>query len=430
MSSRSTASLATRLLVTFVSATIALPASISLAFAQSGNGQQQVGTNNQPQSGAAKLTEAQLAALVAPIALYPDPLVSQVLMASTYPLEIAEAYNWQRSNSRLSGSALNQALQQQNWDPSVKSLVSFAPVLGMMGTQLSWTQNLGNAVLAQQSDVMTAIQDLRAKAKATGALQSNTQQTVTTQGSGSGETIIIQPANPQVVYVPTYNPSLVYGTWGYPAYPPYSYYPPGYVAGTALLSFGVGMAVGAALWGGCNWGGGGGWNHWGGGWGGGNSLTVNNNTFNNFNHGTNSNWTGGNRTGSSNWQPNMQRVNSSLGGGANDALRNQQRDQLRQNMQRDGFSGGERGGLGGADRGGFGGAERGGAERGGLSGDRSSGGGKFGSDQRFGGGDRSGGQRDPGGFGSHHSSFGGGDHFGGGGSHFGGGGSHFGGGRR
>lgn len=428
MPSGSTVNLATRLLITFVSASIALPASISLAFAQSTNGQQQVGAINPQQAGAAKLTEAQLAALVAPIALYPDPLVSQVLMASTYPLEVAEAYNWQRSNSRLSGSALNQALQQQNWDPSVKSLVSFAPVLGMMGTQLSWTQNLGNAVLAQQSDVMTAIQDLRGKAKATGALKSNTQQTVTTQGSGSSETIIIQPANPQVVYVPTYNPALVYGTWGYPAYPPYSYYPPGYVAGTALLSFGVGMAVGAALWGGCNWGGGG-WNHWGGGWGGGNSLTVNNNTFNNFNRGTNNNWASTNRTGSSNWQPNMQRVNSSLGGSANNALRNQQRDQLRQNMQRDGFGGG--------DRGGFGSASRDGGERGGLSGDRSGGdrsggGGKFGSDQRFGGGDRSGGQRDPGGFGSgHHSSFGGGEHFGGGGgSRFGGGGSHFGGGRR
>jgi len=225
MSSRKTANLATRLLVTFVSATVALPASISLAFAQSTNSQQQMGSY-QPQPGAAKLTEAQLAALVAPIALYPDPLVSQVLMASTYPLEVAEAYNWQRSNSRLSGSALSQALQQQNWDPSVKSLVSFAPVLGMMGTQLSWTQNLGNAVLAQQSDVMSAIQDLRAKAQASGALKSNAQQTVTTQNSNGGQTIIIQPANPQVVYVPTYNPNLVYGAWGYPAYPPYSYYPP------------------------------------------------------------------------------------------------------------------------------------------------------------------------------------------------------------
>lgn len=414
---RTTVSIATRLLITLVSTAVALPASISLAYAQSSSGQQQVATSNQ-QTGAAKLTEAQLAALVAPIALYPDPLVSQVLMASTYPLEVAEAYNWQRANSRLSGGSLNQALQQQNWDPSVKSLVSFTPVLGMMGTQLNWTQSLGNAVLAQQSDVMTAIQDLRAKARATGALKSNTQQTVTTQGSGSSETIIIQPANPQVVYVPAYNPTLVYGTWGYPAYPPYSYYPPGYVAGTALLSFGIGMAVGAALWGSCNWGGGG-WNHWGGGWGGGNSLTINNNNFNNFNRSTNSNWTGENRTGSSNWQPNMQRVNSSLGGGANNALRDQQRDQLRQNIQRDGFGSSERGGRG----------DVGGGERGGLGGDRSSGGGKFGSTQKFGDGERSGANRDPGGFGStHHSSFGGGEHFGGG-SHSGGG-SHFGGGRR
>ena len=410
-----------RLLIVAISTSLALPASISVAHAQNSNLQQQ-GSLNQQQAGAKKLTEAQLAALVAPIALYPDPLVSQVLMASTYPLEVAEAYNWQQTNSRLSGSALNSALQQQNWDPSVKSLVSFPPVLGMLGTQLNWTQSLGNAVLAQQSDVMTAIQDLRAKAKATGALKSNAQQTVTTQGSGTSQTIIIQPANPQVVYVPTYNPSVVYGTWGYPAYPPYSYYPPGYVAGSALLSFGIGLAVGAALWGGCNWGGGG-WNHWGGGWGGGNSLTINNNNFNNFNRNTSNNWSGESRTGSSKWQPDMQRVNSSLGGSANNALRDQERNQLRQNLQRSGFDSGERGGFSGGSRGG-------------LNQDRSREGDRLSNDQRFGDRESSERQRDPGGFGStHHASFGGGEHFGGGGhfgggSHFGGGGFRSGGGRR
>lgn len=373
--------LPSRLIVGLLSAALALPVAVPMAHAQDAS-----------QQSAQKLSQAQLSALVAPIALYPDPLVSQVLMASTYPLEVAEAYNWQKSNSRLSGSALNQALQQQNWDASVKSLVSFPPVLGMMGSQLSWTQELGNTVLAQQSDVMSAIQTLRAKARASGALQSNSQQTVSTQGSGASESIIIQPANPQVVYVPSYNPAVVYGGWPYPAYPPYTYYPPGYVAGTALLSFGVGMAVGAALWGGCHWGGGG--------WGGGNSLTVNNNTYNNFNRNTNNNWSGGSRSGSSNWSADAQRRNANLNGGnrtgaTNSAdSRDAERDQLRQNLNR--------GGLNDADRSG---------------GDRSGG-------EHFGGGGR-----DPGGFGdTRQSSFGGGSHFGGGGFHSGGG--HFGGGGR
>src|SRR5574343_595243 len=398
MSQQNKPSLPSRLLVGLMSVALALPATAPLAYAQ----------DAQQSGGQQQMSQAQLAALVAPIALYPDPLVAQVLMASTYPLEVAEAYNWQKANSRLKGDALNQALQQQNCDASVKSLVSFPPVLGMIGSQLSGTQELGNATLAQQSDVMNAIQALRAKAKASGALQSNSQQTVTTQGSGSNETIVIQPANPQVVYVPTYNPTAVYGGWPYPAYPPYAYYPPGYVAGTALLSFGVGMAVGAALWGGCHWGGGG--------WGGGNSLTVNNNNFNNFNRNTNNNWSGGSRSGTSNWSADSQRRANNLSGGSRlggssggTASRDAERDQLRQNLDRGGLSGGERAG----------------GSRGGFSGD-----------------DRSGGSRDPGGFGdTRHANFGGGgDHFGGsGGSHFGGGsrggfggggGGHFGGGRR
>lgn len=392
--------LPSRLLVGVVSVALAMPAMVPVAYAQGSQ-----------QSGATQLSQAQLSALVAPIALYPDALVSQVLMASTYPLEVAEASNWQKANSHLKGDALNQALQQQNWDASVKSLVSFPPVLNMMGSELSWTQNLGNAVLAQQSDVMSAIQGLRAKAQQSGALQSNSQQTVS--GGGSAP-IVIQPANPQVVYVPSYNPQVVYGGWPYPAYPPYAYYPPGYVAGTALLSFGVGMAVGAALWGGCHWGGGG--------WGGGNSLTVNNNNFNNFNRNTNNNWRGGSRSGSSNWQADQQRRNANMSGAGGGANRDAQRDQLRQSMQRDGLNGGDRAGdrMNG-DRGG----DRAGTDR--MSGDRA------GHDSSFG--------RDPGGFGDTHGarfdsgkSFGGGGSsksFGGGGRSFGGGGGgHFGGGRR
>src|SRR5574343_1245975 len=414
MSQQNKPSLPSRLLVGLMSVALALPATAPLAYAQ----------DAQQSGGQQQMSQEQLAALVVPIALYPDPLVAHVLMASTYPLEVAEAYNWQKANSRLTGNALNQALQQQNWDPSVKSLVSFPPVLGMMGSQLSWTQELGDSVLAQQSDVMNAIQALRAKAQQSGALTSTSQQTVT---GGNGQPIVIQPANPQVIYVPTYNPTTVYGGWPYPAYPPYAYYPPGYVAGTALLSFGVGMAVGAALWGGCHWGGGG--------WGGGNSLTVNNNNFNNFNRNTNNNWSGSSRSGTSNWQADSQRRANNLSGGGNrlsgagggTASRDAERDHLRQNLDRGGLSGGDRSGGG---RDGFGGGDRSGGQR--AGGERGG----------FSGGDRSGGSRDPGGFGdTRHASFGGGgDHFGGsGGSHFGGGsrggfggggGGHFGGGRR
>lgn len=372
---------------------LSLPAVVPVAYAQ-GNSQTQ----------ANKQSQAQLEALVAPIALYPDPLVSQILMASTYPLEVSEATNWLRANSNLKGNALNTALQQQNWDASVKSLVSFPPVLEMMGSQLSWTQNLGNAVLAQQSDTMSAIQALRAKAKKTGALQSNSQQTVTSQGSGSSETIVIQPANPQVVYVPSYNPTVVYGAWPYPAYPPVAYYPPGYVAGTALLSFGVGMAVGAALWGGC---------HWGGGYGGG-SLTINNNNFNNFNRNTNSNWSG-NKNGTSDWKPDQQRRNANVGGGS--ANRDAERDQLRQNLQKNGISSDDRGNLGNRD------------------GDRNLGQNDRSGDRNLGG--RNSGARDnsPSNFRNDSSGFGdargakfnsGGDRFGGGGARAGG--EHFGGG--
>lgn len=385
-----------RLVASLLTAALALPAAAPLAYAQ-----------NSSQQQAAKLSQAQLEALVAPIALYPDPLVSQVLMASTYPLEVAEASNWVKSNSKLKGDALNQALQQQNWDASVKSLVSFAPVLEMMGSQLSWTQQLGNAVLAQQSETMSAIQALRAKAKQAGSLESNSQQTVKTQGSGTSQTIIIEPADPQVIYVPTYNPTVVYGAWAYPAYPPYAYYPPGYVAGTTLLSFGIGMAVGAALWGGCHWG------------GGGNSLTINNNNFNNFNKNTNKNWSG-NRSGNDSWKPDQQRRNANLGGGAVGSNRNAERDQLRQNLQRGDLSGNRAGG----DRAGnVGSADRAGNHNGGDRniGDKAGGGDRNIAD-RSGGGDRFGGG---GGFGDTRGARfdGGGDHFGGrGGGGFGGGG--------
>ena len=194
---------------------------------------------------------------MAPIALYPDSLLAQIFMASTYPLEVVQAARWVKANKNLKGDALTAALEKENWDPSVKSLVNFPQVLDMMNEKLDWTQKMGDAFLAQQKDVMDTVQKLRVKAQAEGNLKTTQQQKVVVEKET--QTIIIEPANPQVVYVPTYNPTVVYGAWAYPAYPPYYYYPPGYTAGAALFSFGAGVAVGAAwgyAWGDCNWGGG------------------------------------------------------------------------------------------------------------------------------------------------------------------------------
>lgn len=215
----------------------------------------------------ANLTLPQLESLVSSIALYPDSLLSQMLMASTYPLEVAEASNWLRNNSHLKGDALQNALKPQTWDNSVKSLVSFPDALNLLGSQLSWTQKLGDAYLAQPKDLMQAVQALRAKARQAGNLKSNQQVSVSSDPQSN---IIIVPANPQVVYVPTYNPMMVYGAWPYAAYPPYPVYNPAW----GLMSFGVGMAVGAALWSTPHWGSG--------------SITINNANFNNFNNRFNS----------------------------------------------------------------------------------------------------------------------------------------------
>jgi hypothetical protein len=213
------------------------------------------GVMAQTEGGEKPFSQEELDQLVAPVALYPDSLLAQVLMASTYPLEVVQAARWAKANESLKGDALAAALEQQNWDPSVKSLVNFPQVLDMMNEKLDWTEKLGDAFLAQQKEVMETVQKLRGKAEAEGNLRSNEQQKVIVEKET--QTIVIEPANPQVVYVPTYNPTVVYGAWPYPAYPPYYYYPPGYVPGAALFSFGMGMALGAAwgyAWGGCNWG--------------------------------------------------------------------------------------------------------------------------------------------------------------------------------
>ena len=202
----------------------------------------------------AEFKPEELEQLLAPIALHPDSLVSQILMASTYPLEVVQADRFAKQNAKLKGDALTAALEKQDWDPSVKSLVNFPQVLTMMSEKLDWTQKLGDAFLADQKKVLDTIQSLRAKAQAAGNLQSTKEQNVIVE-----EKIIkIESTSPQVVYVPTYNPTVVYGAWPYPAYPPYYYYPPGYVASRALW-FGAGVAAGAAwgyAWGNCNWNGG------------------------------------------------------------------------------------------------------------------------------------------------------------------------------
>jgi hypothetical protein len=208
--------------------------------------------------------------LMAPIALYPDELLAQVLAASTYPLEIVQAARFMEQNKELKGEKLMAAAKDKDWDPSVKAMLEFPDVLLMMNEKLEWTQKLGDAFLGQQRDVMESAQRLRQKAQESGNLKSTKEQKVIVEEQT--KTIIIQPASPEVVYVPTYNPTVVYGAWPYPAYPPYYYYPPGYVAGAALFSFGVGVAIGAA------WGGYGGW---GCGWGH-NEVDIDVNRQNNF----------------------------------------------------------------------------------------------------------------------------------------------------
>src|SRR4029453_17126396 len=204
---------------------------------------------------APKLPTGELDSLVAPIALYSDQLLAQTLAASTYPLEIIQLQQWMDRNKNLQGKALADAVAKQPWDPSVQSLVEFPDVVQRMAGNIQWTTDLGNAFLAQQSDVMDAVQRLRGKAQGTGNLKTSAQQTVQTETVSSGKQVItIEQPNPEVVYVPSYDPTVVYG----PAPAEYPYYPytyPGYVPGTALM-WGAGIALGAAAWG--AWGG-----HWG-----------------------------------------------------------------------------------------------------------------------------------------------------------------------
>jgi hypothetical protein len=207
-----------------------------------------------PDAVTAQQTPDELNQLVAPIALYPDALVAQVLAGSVHPTEIVEADRWMQANTNLTGQALAQQVDQMPWDPSVKALTQFPSVLANMDKNLSWTSSLGEAYTNQEQDVMSAVQTMRQRAQSSGNLTSNTQQTVTSQGT----TIVIQPANPQVIYLPAYNPWVIYGgpVVAYPGWVPV----PGVWWGGPSVSFGVGFGVG--YWGGFGWG----WNHWGYNW--------------------------------------------------------------------------------------------------------------------------------------------------------------------
>jgi hypothetical protein len=211
--------------------------------------------------------------MAAPIALYPDALLTQILMGSTYPLEIVEAHRWVQKNTGVTGTALETALKDQDWDPSVKSLCGFPDVLKRMNENLDWTQDMGDAFLGQKSDLLDAVQRMRNKAHDAGNLKTSEQQTVTKQ---EDKIIVIESASPEVIYVPTYSPTVVYGSWYYPHW----YYPPMYVPpppGYGMMMFAVGVAWGSAAWGGCHWG----WGH--------SSVNINVNHYNSFNKNTNIN---------------------------------------------------------------------------------------------------------------------------------------------
>jgi len=233
------------------------------------------------QDQAAKIPPDQLDSLVAPIALYPDPMLAQTLAASTYPLELIQLQQWLAKNPGLKDKALADAVTKQPWDPSIQALAGLPEVVKRLADDIQWTTDLGNAFLAQQSDVMDAVQRMRKKAQDTGNLKSTEQQKVETKVIESKSVIVVEQADPQVVYVPSYDPVVVYGPPIYP-YPPIYYPPAGYYAAGMAISFGVGVMMGA-FWSG-GWG-------WGAGWGGNNNININNN--NNFNR--NSNIGGGNR---------------------------------------------------------------------------------------------------------------------------------------
>jgi hypothetical protein len=268
-------------------------------------------------------TTAELHQLVAPIALYPDSLVGQILAASQYPTQIVEAQRWLQNNSGLPAAQLAQTANSQPWDPSIKSLTAFPKVLNNMNTNLSWTSALGEAYYSDPQGVLKAVQVMRTQAQAAGTLQSNDQQKVVTQG----QTIVIEPANPQVVYVPQYNPTVVYGA-PVAAYPGYTSTD---LALTGVLAFGAGIAVGALIGSSDGWGS----NNWNCNWHGGN-VSYNNNVYVSNSHNyhswnnSSSNW----NKNDNNWNKNNSWNNSNHNQARNDWNSDQNRNQAEQNFNR------------------------------------------------------------------------------------------------
>lgn len=317
---------------------------------------------------------AQLEALVAPVALYPDELLGQVLVASTYPLELVQLQQWLAKNKGLKDKALEEAVKKQPWDPSIQGLAALPEVVKRLADDIKWTTDLGNAFLAQQQEVLDAVQRMRKKAQDNGALKDTKEQKVETKTVENQQVIIIQPANPEVIYVPSYNPVVVYGPPMYPMYPyPPIYYPPPPPPGAFFMTFTFGFMMGAAMHGG--WG-------YGCGWHGGGGVYINhNNVYVNHNNRVNNIQGGGGR---SNWQHNPQHRGAAP---------------YPNNKMADKFGGGSRGGASASNRmageGGRGGSpsasdrSRGGGDRGGPS---------AGSADRVGGRDVGGGGRSGGGF--------------------------------
>jgi hypothetical protein len=255
-----------RILVALV-CTLCLISRDSLAFAAQDEPEQ---SDTPSEEAAPKIPNDQLDALVAPIALYPDPLLSQVLVASTYPLEIIQLQQWLAMHKDLKDKALVEAVKKEDWDASIQAMAALPDAVKQLAENIKWTTDLGNAFLEQQNDVMDAVQRMRAKAQGAGNLKSNEQMKVETKVVESKTVVVIEQASPQVVYVPSYNPTVVYGPPVYP-YPPIAYPSTGAVVAGMAISFGVGVAMGAA------WGGGWGYHSH---WGGNNDITINNN--NNF----------------------------------------------------------------------------------------------------------------------------------------------------
>src|ERR1700752_862237 len=239
--------------------------------------QQAASSTSTSQTQSAKIPPDQLDSLVAPIALYPDPLLAQIMAASTYPLEIIQLQQWLTNHKNLKDKALADAVAKESWDPSIQAMAALPDVVNRLANDIKWTTDLGNAFLAQQSDVMDSVQRMRKKAQDKGTFKSTEQQTVETRIIENKSVIVVEQSNPEILYVPSYDPVVVYGPPVYP-YPYYPYYPAGYYAAGLAISFGIGLAMGA--W----WGGG-----WGCGWGN-NNININNN--NNFVRNSNR---GGNR---------------------------------------------------------------------------------------------------------------------------------------